>query len=86
MHRFGMFLGLSLAAIGLVGAAILILGGVGDAAAYPAANQEFWRAPLAAAAGLALAAGLTLVGLNAGHWRHPSGIGRSAFRYREAAR
>jgi hypothetical protein len=71
MHRAGMFLGLLLSAFGLVAAAALIFGPVGDAATFPPAGASYWRAPLAAAAGLALAAGLTLVGLNAGHWRHP---------------
>jgi hypothetical protein len=71
MHRAGMFLGLLLSGIGLVAAAALIFGAVGDAATFPPAGAPYWRAPLAAAAGLALSAGLTLVGLNAGHWRHP---------------
>lgn len=71
MHRAGMFLGLLLTAMGLVAAATLIFGPIGDAATFPAADVTSSRAPLAAAAGLALAAGLTLVGLNAGHWRHP---------------
>ena len=71
MHRAGMFFGLLLTAIGLVAAAVLIFGPVADAATFPPTGVEYWRAPLAAAAGLALAAGLTLVGLNAGHWRQP---------------
>jgi hypothetical protein len=66
-----MFLGLLLSVAGFVAAAALIFGPVGDAAAFPPASASYSRAPLAAAAGLALAAGLSLVGLNAGHWRRP---------------
>jgi hypothetical protein len=66
-----MFLGLLLSLLGLAAAAMLIFGSVGDAASFPPAGAASSRAPLAAAAGLALAAGLTLVGLNAGHWQQP---------------
>jgi hypothetical protein len=73
MHRFGLVLGLLLAGVGLVAAATLILGlGNLDTGVYPAATATGSNTPLAVAAGLALAAGLTLVGLNAGHWRHPA--------------
>jgi hypothetical protein len=71
MQRFGMVLGLLLAAIGLVTAAAVMFGVVGSAASYPPAGTPPSQAPLAVVAGLALAAGLTLVGLNAGHWRQP---------------
>jgi hypothetical protein len=67
-----MFLGLLLSTIGLVAAAVLIFGAAGDAGTFPPADAAYSRAPLAVAAGLALAAGLTLVGLNAGRWRHPA--------------
>jgi hypothetical protein len=71
MHRFGLILGLLLAVAGFAIAATVMLGFIGDSTSYPPTGAPLSQAPLAVVAGLALAAGLTLVGLNAGHWRQP---------------
>jgi hypothetical protein len=71
MQRFGMVLGLLLAVIGITGVVTLMLGVGADTASFTPGGEQTSRAPFAIAAGLALAAGLTLLGLNAGHWRRP---------------
>jgi hypothetical protein len=71
MHRFGMVLGLLLAVLGITGVVTLMLGVGADSASFTPGAAQSSRAPFAIAAGLALAAGLTLLGLNAGHWRRP---------------
>jgi hypothetical protein len=71
MHRFGMVLGLLLAVLGITGVVTLMLGVGADSASFTPGGAQTSRAPFAVAAGLALAAGLTLLGLNAGHWRRP---------------
>lgn len=71
MHRFGMVLGLLLAVLGITGVVTLMLGVGADSPSFTAGGAQSSRAPFAVAAGLALAAGLTLLGLNAGHWRRP---------------
>jgi hypothetical protein len=71
MQRFGMVLGLLLAVLGITGVVTLMLGVGADSASFTAAGEQSSRAPFAIASGLALAAGLTLLGLNAGHWRRP---------------
>lgn len=71
MQRFGMVLGLLLAVLGITGVVTLMLGVGTDSAAFTPGGEQASRAPFAIAAGLALAAGLTLLGLNAGHWRRP---------------
>jgi hypothetical protein len=71
MHRFGMVLGLMLAVLGITGVATLMLGVGADSASFNPSGAQMSRAPFAIAAGLALAAGLTLLGLNAGNWRRP---------------
>lgn len=71
MHRFGMVLGLLLAVLGITGVVTLMLGVGADSASFTPGGTQTARAPFAVAAGLALAAGLTLLGLNAGHWRRP---------------
>ena len=71
MDRFGMVVGLFLAVLGVAGVLTLMFGIGADSSAFTPYGAQESHAPLAIGAGLALAAGLTLLGLSLGHWRRP---------------
>lgn len=73
MKPWGVLVGTLLAALGAV-LAVALLAGVGlpdSASAAVQAGDGGLHTVLAVTAGLALASGVTLLGLGMGHWRRP---------------